>query len=160
MSEKENGHPEGACLRYNTGKVELCYLLSFDGTCDLGLLPDSCRELARWYQGEPTFMMPGLMRILDTLPGDHWRTLCEVSMAGARKYTRGNYLKGSPWSSICNSLLRHLMAIEEGHERDDCDGGTGLPHAGHVAWNCAFLLHCVRHFPEHDDRLRAPTGAL
>ncbi len=152
----ENTHPEGACLRNNAGKPELCYLLSFEYAYLLGAYPVYLHTLAAWYQGdEDVAVQDGLLPILQRLPGDYWEDLCRVSMFGARKYTRGNYLKGSPWSSIVNSLLRHVFALERGEE---IDPESGLPHAGHIAWNCAFLLHCVTNFPEYDDRLRAPGG--
>lgn len=142
------------CLRYNEGKPELCYLLSFNGASALNALPASLTQLAYWYQGGgDSTLRNALLAILDELPGDRWVQLCRVSEFGARKYTRGNYLKGSPWSSICNSLMRHVLAVDVGQE---IDPDSGLPHAGHIAWNCAFLLHCVRCFPELDDRLRAP----
>lgn len=154
MSE-ENTHPEGACLRFNAGKVELCYLLSFEELHRVGAYPAYLWRLGAWYRGNTAVLLiDALFAILGRLPDDKWTQLCRVSEFGARKYARGNYLKGSPWSSIVNSLLRHVFAMEAGEVNDP---DSGLPHYGHIAWNCAFLLHCVLNHPEHDDRLRAPA---
>lgn len=70
---------------------------------------------------------------------------------GAVKYDAHNWRKGFPWSSILDSLKRHLTAFESG---EDFDEESGLPHLAHIGCNVAFL---IEHFDQElgvDDRYK------
>jgi hypothetical protein len=69
---------------------------------------------------------------------------------GARKYSRGNWTKGVPFTEGADSLLRHLSAFLKGQ---DLDPETGLPHVDHIIC-CAKILANSYHTrqDELDDR--------
>lgn len=68
---------------------------------------------------------------------------------GAQKYAPGQWLKGLPTMSSCDSLLRHLTKFMEGQ---DLDEETGLPHAAHLVTCAKILLNSFLTRPDLDDR--------
>jgi len=62
--------------------------------------------------------------------------LAEVFTEGAKKYPRDNWKKGFPKDQLVDSLLRHLMAYQNGQENDE---ETGCNHLNHVLWNAMAL---------------------
>jgi hypothetical protein len=56
----------------------------------------------------------------------------------ARKYGPYNWREKKVRKSIyLDAILRHALALQDGQWQD---GETGLPHAAHLAANCAILL--------------------
>jgi len=90
------------------------------------------------------------------------RELAKVYGYGAEKYAPNNFRKGYNWSLSYNSLLRHVLAAEEG---EDIDPESGLLHLAQAAWHCLTLIQFYldkesgAHPPELDDRWtgRAPA---
>lgn len=96
--------------------------------------------------------------------------IAKVSEFGARKYHMRNFLMtpGMLWSSVYESLMRHLLAFWDGEEFDLGPRGefgptddeetnmkwSGLPHLHHVAWNVMVLCTYSRHeqYAPGDDR--------
>tara|TARA_Y100000310_G_C20478006_1_gene713355 strand:- start:611 stop:940 length:330 start_codon:yes stop_codon:yes gene_type:complete len=79
-----------------------------------------------------------------------WKSFAAVCMSGARKYSRGNYLKGAPLSQYQDCLLRHLLAWANG---EDIDPDSKCHHLAHVIWNALCLLEMAITQPERDDRM-------
>lgn len=74
---------------------------------------------------------------------------------GEIKYNTHNWRKGFKWSSLIDSLMRHLEAFKEG---EDIDAESGLPHLAMIGCNVAFLIeHYDKNLGE-DDRFKAPPG--
>lgn len=91
--------------------------------------------------------------ILHTIDPDFILGIGRISEFGARKYHMRNFLMtpGMAWSSVYESLLRHLLAYWDGEEND---AESGLPHLLHAAWNLMCLYTYNRHEQYHpgDDR--------
>jgi hypothetical protein len=90
-----------------------------------------------------------------------YNALCEVAQvcqAGAKKYARGNYLKGQPISQLLACAERHIMKYGS-YKYSDRDEETKRHHIAHAIWN---LLQALENDldPEAkakwDDRLRIP----
>lgn len=81
--------------------------------------------------------------------------LAKVYGYGAGKYAPNNFRKGYKWSLSYNSLLRHVLASEEG---EDIDPESGLLHLAQAAWHCLTLIQFYfdkesgAHPEELDDR--------
>ncbi len=71
--------------------------------------------------------------------------MCTVFEFGAKKYARGNWKKGLVVNETIDSLLRHLIAYQNGevldlNEDGEADAGhSGLPHVDHITCNAVFL---------------------
>jgi hypothetical protein len=84
---------------------------------------------------------------LTYIPIDAQEAEARVWMAGAKKYSRGNWEK--LWGEdtvnvVLASLLRHVAAIQKGEARDP---ETGELHAAHIRCNSAML---IRYFISSD----------
>lgn len=55
---------------------------------------------------------------------------------GAQKYARDNFKKGFPFSTVLDSMLRHIKGLQAG---EWLDPESGLPHIGHIGCNAMFL---------------------
>lgn len=88
-------------------------------------------------------------------PGDVIRLEADVFAYGAAKYAAWNWTGHMAWSTILASLLRHLLALEDG---DDHDEESGLPHLGHIACNLRMLQYGFFYRPEAND-LFSPAHA-
>ncbi len=67
------------------------------------------------------------------IPALALRRLAILYEKGAKKYKDRNWEKGMPFSRVLDSLLRHVMAYEEGSELED--------HLAAIAWNAFALMH-------------------
>jgi len=86
---------------------------------------------------------------LSLVPPSLHRYVGAVMTYGALKYADHNWRKGFPWSSLIDSLERHILSFKSG---EDLDSESGLPHIAHIACNAAFL---VEHYDQKlgkDDR--------
>jgi hypothetical protein len=73
---------------------------------------------------------------------------------GAKKYAAHNWRKGFKYTSILDSLRRHLVAFEAG---EDYDPESKLHHLAHLACNVAFLIEHVEQGYGEDDRYPIPN---
>lgn len=76
--------------------------------------------------------------LLHTIHPDFILGIGRISAFGAKKYHSRNWLMapGMAWSSVYESLLRHLLAWQGGEE---VDAESGLSHLLHAAWNLMAL---------------------
>lgn len=68
---------------------------------------------------------------------------------GSKKYKRGNWLKGMPWTEGVDSLLRHAFAFLNG---EDIDPESGLPHVDHLVTSAKIVSNSYHKRKDLDDR--------
>lgn len=68
---------------------------------------------------------------------------------GKRKYDAHNWRKGLAWSRPLSAAMRHIMAFNDGEDKDP---ESGLSHLGHAMACIMFLLEFEKTRPELDDR--------
>lgn len=76
--------------------------------------------------------------------------MVKVLEFGSNKYTRDNWHKGHSINSLCDSLMRHLVAFMSG---EDDDPESGESHVGHILCNAMFINYNLKHKKELDDRI-------
>lgn len=84
-------------------------------------------QALRYNQGKLEYSMLDLTKLQEAV---------KVLMFGKVKYARDNWKKGMNTSSIIDSLMRHLSAIQNG---EVIDPESGLSHLGHLQCNILFL---------------------
>lgn len=72
---------------------------------------------------------------------------------GKQKYDAHNWRKGFAWSRPLSAAMRHLMAFNDGEDKDP---ESGLSHLAHAACCIMFLLEFEKTHKELDDRFK-PT---
>jgi hypothetical protein len=95
-------------------------------TTDVQAAPNDTQAL-RYNQGKLEYSMLDLTKLAEAV---------KVLMFGKQKYARDNWKKGMNTSSIIDSLMRHLSAIQNG---EVIDPESGLSHLGHLQCNALFL---------------------
>ena len=89
---------------------------------------------------------------MSIIPYDPMTEVAKVLMFGAEKYSRNNWRKGLTYTSIIDSMERHIGAIKNG---EDFDEESGLYHAAHVAANAIFFIQYMMDGMEFlDDRYK------
>lgn len=77
---------------------------------------------------------------------------------GASKYDNRNWEKGLPWQQMIDSLKRHIEDFERGHDYDNGEGGSGLPHICLIMSSAMMLTSSVIREIGEDDRLPPTDG--
>jgi hypothetical protein len=72
---------------------------------------------------------------------------------GKQKYDAHNWRKGFQWSRPLSAAMRHLMAFNDGEDKDP---ESGLSHLAHAACCIMFLLEFEKTHKDLDDRFK-PT---
>jgi hypothetical protein len=70
---------------------------------------------------------------------------------GADKYHANNWRDGFAWSRPLAAAMRHIMAYNDGEDKDP---ESGLSHLAHAACCIMFLLEFEKTHPELDDRYK------
>jgi len=76
-----------------------------------------------------------------------------VMAFGKEKYAAHNWRKGFQWSRPLSAAMRHLMAFNDGEDKDP---ESGLSHLAHAACCIMFLLEFEKTHKDLDDRFK-PT---
>jgi hypothetical protein len=77
----------------------------------------------------------------------------KVMAFGKEKYDAHNWRKGFAWSRPLSAAMRHIMAFNDGEDKDP---ESGLSHLAHAACCIMFLLEFEKTHQELDDRFK-PT---
>ena len=77
--------------------------------------------------------------------------IAAVLQFGAQKYESHNWRKGFVWSRPLSAALRHILAFNNGEDRDP---ESNLSHLAHAACCIMFLLEFEKTRPELDDRYK------
>jgi hypothetical protein len=72
---------------------------------------------------------------------------------GKEKYAAHNWRKGFAWSRPLSAAMRHIMAFNDGEDKDP---ESGLSHLAHAACCIMFLLEFEKTHKHLDDRFK-PT---
>ena len=75
---------------------------------------------------------------------------------GKQKYDAHNWRKGFQWSRPLSAAMRHLMAFNDGEDKDP---ESGLSHLAHAACCIMFLLEFEKTHKELDDRWKPAEKA-
>lgn len=86
---------------------------------------------------------------LDLLPYDSLIEICRTLEFGAKKYGRGNYMKGLDIRRLINACLRHIMEFNSGADLDEESGNS---HLSHAACNLIFAMWMMKNRPDMDNR--------
>ncbi len=103
----------------------------------------SNEKAKRFNQGKP---------MLSLIPESHITGVGEVFTFGAKKYDKHNWRKGMSWSTVLDSAMRHMAAIQRG---EDYDPESGLLHVHHLGCNIAILSEYYNIYPQGDDRVKS-----
>lgn len=92
---------------------------------------------------------------VDLVPPTLPRGIARVLGKGAKKYSRGNWMRGMSFSEVIAAAERHLLAIKEG---EDIDPESGELHIYHLGCELAFLSWYMdgprkEEYAKFDDRL-------
>lgn len=71
------------------------------------------------------------------IPWEPLGEIMKVYMMGAKKYGRGNYLRGIEYSRIFRAAIEHTR---QWWQLNDLDEESGLNHLAHACWNLLTLL--------------------
>jgi hypothetical protein len=72
---------------------------------------------------------------------------------GKQKYDAHNWRKGFAWSRPLSAAIRHILAFNDGEDKDP---ESGLSHLAHAACCIMFLLEFEKTHKDLDDRFK-PT---
>jgi hypothetical protein len=92
---------------------------------------------------------------MDLVPTELKRAVARVMGKGAKKYARGNWMRGMSFSEVIAAGQRHIDSWQDG---ETSDPATGENHLAHAACCLAFLLHYqgsprADEYARFDDRL-------
>ena len=75
---------------------------------------------------------------------------------GKQKYDAHNWRKGFVWSRPLSAAMRHIMAFNDGEDKDP---ESGLSHLAHAACCIMFLLEFEKTHKDLDDRWKPAETA-
>ena len=81
---------------------------------------------------------------------DALEPMVRVLEYGAKKYDRHNWKKGQRVTELCDSAMRHAIALISGEENDS---ESGISHIGHIMCNVMFIKYNLSYLRNaYDDR--------
>ncbi len=88
---------------------------------------------------------------MNLLSGEALMQTAAVLRFGAEKYAEHNWRSGFLWSRPLAAAMRHLVAFNDGEDKDP---ESGLSHLAHAACCIMFLLEFEKTHRELDDRYK------
>jgi len=124
--------------------------------------PAELAEITNTIKGSGARHNEGKMRH-DLFQSDSLNDMSRVLNMGAKKYDPHNWQNGMNWSTVVQSMKRHLKAFESGEDYDydpeclgcrmnSCESHSGLLHMSHIQTNAHFLNAYYYLYPQGDDR--------
>lgn len=83
------------------------------------------------------------------VPPDAYRAVAEVMTAGAKKYSKNNWVN-LELSRVIAAMERHIEAFKSG---EDYAKDSRQHHMAHAIANAMMAYHLCMNFPEQDDRI-------
>jgi len=83
--------------------------------------------------------------------------IAAVLKFGANKYHAHNWRNGFAWSRPLAAAMRHIMAYNDGEDKDP---ESGLSHLAHAACCIMFLLEFEKTHPNLDDRYKVDVHEI
>jgi hypothetical protein len=71
------------------------------------------------------------------MPWDALAEVVRVLMFGMSRYGRNNWTKGMDWTRLSDAAIRHIIAWQQGQDRDE---ESGIHHLAHAACGLLFLV--------------------
>ena len=117
---------------------------------------DEGEEMKEWNKSETGAMREAIgVPYFRQLPLEALAAGAAALEYGANKYDNRNWEKGLPYQQMIDSLKRHIEDFERGHDYDDAEGGSGLPHVALIMSSAMMLSASVIRGIGQDDRLPA-----
>jgi hypothetical protein len=154
-----NSTAKGSGARFNSGKPDMSLLplwllvgiaeaREYEDTALIAAV-NALRGLAFYQETQDVKYLYLALDALDPEQAAGWKECCDVFTYGARKYLRGNWLKGMNWSVPLACAARHIwFGILDGEAND---AESGLSHRGHFYCNVTMLLQYAKTYPEGND---------
>lgn len=89
---------------------------------------------------------------IDLVPEEYVLAAARAFSYGAKKYSEHNWREGMPSNRLYAALMRHLLAWNEGEQKDS---ESGLSHLDHAAASLAMLIATLKNKPELDSRYKS-----
>lgn len=130
-------------MSYDKNKMTAEQVMEHNRQVALKRMERAAAEAAKYDAGKPQ---------LSLIPYTALHQLTRALEFGAKKYGRDNWKRGMNYTRLIDATLRHILAFNEGENRDK---ESGISHLGHAMANLAFLIDYTIKQRGTDDRTKA-----